>query len=385
MQAKLRNALMLVVILSLAFIGVAYAEEDRPQDRIRVAGEILWVDLRASAFGLHARSGEEYRFKVDRSTHFRSPDGSVKELSDLEAGMRALVVGFRGEEGLIARLVVAAKAKPRPERVRVVGEITGIATASASFSLEKRNGDVLTILTTERTSFRSRNGSIQGIEDLEIGMIALVIGIKQEDGSIEALIVAAGHKEDIPENLRRFKGEITDVDPGQGVFTLRTAEAGSVIFHTGERTRFISRDGSVTNIDNLKIGMTASVGALEKEDGLFALLVAVGMPTDPPERVWGRGTIIDLGDRVFTIETGDGSEMTFFVDSSTRYRSRDGSVNGFEDLQVGMFTVVGAVNLEDGQLKAVFVGVVGASTERSVDTEYRPMQPDRDVVVPIGP
>jgi hypothetical protein len=384
MKAKFGNALMVVVILSLAFVGVAYAEDDRPHNRIRVVGEIMWVDLRASAFGLHARSGEEYRFKVDRSTHFRSPNGSVKEFSDLEAGMRALVIGFRGEEGLIARLVVATKAEPRPERARVIGEISGITTASASFNIMKQDGDVATIHTTERTNFRSRDGSIQGIEDLEIGMVALVIGLKQEDDSVEALIVAAGHKEDIPDNLRRFKGEITDVDPDQGVFTLQTIEAGSVFFQTGDRTRFISRDGSVTSIDDLKVGMTASVGALEREDGLFALLVAVGTPADPPERVWGRGRITDLGERVFTIEMGDGSEMTFFVDSSTRYRSRDGSVDDFEDLEVGMFTVVAAVKLEDGQLKAVFVGVARASRDAPSGVENRSDQPDRQIV-PISP
>lgn len=384
MKGRVSKAVMLVLIFSLACVGAAYAEEDRPQHRIRVHGEIMWVDLHSSAFGLHARSGEEYRFGVDRTTQFRSPDGSVKELSDLEAGMGALVIGVRGEEGLIARVVIAIKVEPQPEHVRVTGEITGIAAASASFSLEKQNGDIMTIHTTERTRFRSRDGSIQGIEDLEIGMVALVIGLEQEDGSLEALMVAAANKEDIPDNLKRFKGEITDIDPDRGTFTLQTIESTTVLFQTGDRTRFVSRDGSVTGIDDLKVGMTAQVAALEREDGFFALIVAVAIPKDPPDRVWGRGRISSLGDHIFTIESGDGSEMDFLVDSSTRYRSRDGTVDGFEDLQVGMFTIVGAVKLEDAQLKAVFVGAARDSTERSGDAEHRPEQTDMSVM-PIGP
>jgi hypothetical protein len=377
MKGKVSNAVMVVLILSLAFVGVAYAEEDQPLHRIRVRGEITWVDILSNTFDLHTRSGEERRVSVDRSTLFRSPDGSVKEFSDLEVGMRTLVIGFRGGEGLIARVVVAAKAEPQPERV--IGEITGIAAASASFSLKKQNGDVLTIHTTERTRFRSRDGSIQGIEDLEKGMVALVIGLEQEDGSLVALIVAAGYREDIPDTLRRFKGVITAVVPDKGTFTLNTSEGTSVIFHTSDRTRFVSRDGSVTSIEDLRVGMVADVGALEKEEGLLAFVVAVGTSKDHPDRVRGRGRIFALGDRTFTIESRDGSEMTYFVDSSTRYRSRDGRVNSFEDLQVGMYTIVGALKLEDGQLKAVLVGVIRSTTEGPADAEHRSEQPDLQV------
>lgn len=385
MKGRVSNAVMVVLILSLAIVGVGYAEEDTLRHRIRVVGEIIWVDLRSSAFGLHARSGEEHRFEVDRSTHFRSPDGSVKGFSDLEAGMRALVIGFRGEEGLIARMMVAVKKEPRPERIRVIGEITGAVKASGSFSLMKQNGDILTIQTNERTRFRSRDGSIQGIEDLEIGMVALVIGLEREDGSLVALTVAAAHKEDLPDNLRWFRGEITDVTLGRGTFTLQAHEGASVAFLTSDRTRFRSRDGSVTDIDDLKRGMVASVGAVEKEDGLFALAVVVGTPQDHPDRVWGRGWINALGDHSFTIGSRDGSGMTILVDSSTRYRSRDGSVNGFEDLQVGMYTIVGAVKLEDGQLNAVFVGVTRASAEKPGDAEHRPEQPDFSMMPAVSP
>ncbi|HEY47565.1 MAG: hypothetical protein AMJ88_03190 [Anaerolineae bacterium SM23_ 63] len=377
MKGKVSNALVVALILSLIVVGVAYAEEGKPPHRIRVLGEIIWVDLHASAFGLHARSGEEYRFEVDRGTHFRSPAGSVKEFSDLEAGMRALVMGFRSEEGLIARLVVTTQVEPQPERV--IGEVSGIAAASASFSLKKQNGAVVTIHTTERTHFRGRDGSIQCIEDLEKGMVALVIGFEREDSSLVALIVTAAYREDNPDNLRRFRGEITTVDPEEGTFTLQIIEGASVTFQIGKRTRFVSRDGSVKGLEDLKVGMIAYVGALENEGGWFAFVVAVAIPKDPPDCLWGRGRIAALGDHVFTIESRDGSVMTFFVDNLTRYRSRDGSVEGFEDLQVGMFAIVGAVKLEDGQLKAVFVGVTRASTERPGDAERHYEQPDMQV------
>ena len=385
MRGKVSKAMLLVLALSLVMVGVAYAEEDVIGDRIRVVGEITGVDMLANSFSLHTWGGDDLRFFTTSSTRFRSPNGSTQKLSDLEVGVRALVFGIESESELVALVIVAAKQDDIPDRVRVFGEIMGVVSTRGSFSLEKRDGKVVTILTNERTHFRSRDGSIQGLDDLETGMVAVIIAVEQEDGGLLALVVAAGYKEDLPNNLRMFKGDITKVVPGQGTFTLKTQEGEVISFLTTDRTRFVSRDGSVTDIHDLKKGMMARVGAVEKEEGsLMAIFVAAADFPDRPVDVRVGCQIIYLGERSFTIETRGGDRMTFSVDGSTRYRSRDGSVEGFDDLQVGMIAIVGAKELRNGELKAVWVGVGRSSAERdgrdSNRLEDRPPLPEAETV-----
>jgi len=386
MKGKVSKTLLLVLVLSLAVVGVAYAEEDVTGDRIRIVGEITGVDLVASTFSLHAWSGMDLRFFATHSTRFRSSDGSVHELSDLEVGMRALVIGVERDGGLVALMVVITKLDDVPDRVRVFGEIAGAVSVGGSFSLEKRGGEVVTIQTNERTRFRSRDGLIQGLDDLEAGMIALAIAVEQEDGELLALVIAAGYKEDLPDNLRKFQGEITGVVPGQGVFTLTTREGEAITFQTSDRTRFRSRDGSVTDINDLKKGMIALVGALQTEEGtLLAGYVAAWNPANHPGvDVRAGGRIVSLGDRSFTIETRGGDRMTFSVDGSTKYRSRDGSVKGFSDLQVWMIAIVGANELGSGDLKAVWVGSGKPAAERpTLDSNRLEERPPLREVEPI--
>jgi hypothetical protein len=384
MKSKMNKALLLVLVFGMVFAGPAYAADDSPESRMRAFGEVVRVDLTASTFTLSAAHGREYVFVVDRETQFRSPNGSVGELADLEVGMRALVIAVEDDE-LIARVVAAANLDDLPERVRAMGEIVAIELVERSFVLQKRDGERLTFKVDENTQFRSRDGSIQSLEDLEVGMLSLVIGVKQGDGVLIAKTVAAGYREDLPPNLRTFKGEISNVVPGQGTFTLTTSDGSSVTFQTSDRTRFRSRDSSIADIHDLKKGMVAFVAAQEGEDGgWLALLVAAGDPQDHPGDpkidVRRMGKISSLGERSFTIQTRNGDAFTFSVDGSTKFRSRDGSVDSFDDLQIGMIAIVGAKELGNGQLKAVWVGVGQPKAEAPADQT----RPSSDRGLPAG-
>jgi hypothetical protein len=387
MMSKVNKVLLMILVASLAFAGPAYAEEDTLGDRLRATGEITGVDLEANTFSLRIQVGEDLRFMVSQRTRFRSLDGSIQELGDLEEGMRALVIGAEGEGGThLAQVVFAARLGDLPERMTIFGEITGVVLAEGSFNLKKRDGEVVTIQTKDRTRFKSRDGSTNGLEDLEEGMVAIVVAIKQEEGGLLALVVTAGYKEDLPNNLKRYTGDITNVVPSQNTFTLQTGEGEEFTFQCTERTRFRGRDGSVTEIHDLKKEMKAVVAAVEQEDGtLMTILVIAWKPQDRPDRpkieVMARGQIISIGDHSFTLEKQDGERMTFTVDGSTRFKSRDDSVSGFDDLQVGMATIVAAKKLGNEQLKAVWVGVGGhPSSEKSTPDTTSPFQrrPVRD-------
>ena len=371
MNGKISKAVILVLMLSLATVGVAYAEEDAPGGRTRFLGEITYVDEADSTFRMHTAAGDDVDFKVNPATRFRSPDGSIQTLSDLEVGMHALVFASGSDKGgYVAKLVVTRKAPEDRKLIRALGEITSVDSSGNLFDLTKRDGEVITFQVGDRTRFRSREGDIEGIEDLEPGMIALVVGVRMEEGGIFATTVAAGQKDDLPPNLRQVRGEITQIVPGQGTFTLEKSDGETLTFQTNERTRFRSRDGSVNDIHDLKKGMTALVGMIEQQDGtLLALLVVAGYPQESPERpkidVRVAGRIVEVGTQSFTLETRSAERKTFNVVGSTVFKSRDGSVTGLDDLEIGMIAVVGAQELGSDQLKAVWVAVGKPPSESS--------------------
>lgn len=362
MLSNMRNALLLAFAFSLVVTGVAYAEGERPDQVLRVVGEITEVVPGQGTFTLQTRRGEELTFQTSDRTRFQGPE----DIHDLKKGMWALVVAVEGgESDLLALRVTAGTREDLQRPRRAAGEITAVDLEAASFDLKTRSGETLTFSTGERTRFRSQEGEIDGLDDLEAGMHALVVAMEQEDGGIMALLVAVGTPRDQPHPVQ-VRGEISGVVPGQGTFTLLTSQGEGWTFETNERTRFRSQDGTVEDIHDLKQGMKAVVIAVERDDeGYLALQVGILSPEDrPPFEHRAAGVIVSIASDAFTIEVRDGSRQTFAVDDNTIYRSRDGSVAGFEDLATGMFVLVGAKESEDGKITASLVAVGRPPGER---------------------
>ncbi|MFV1860099.1 MAG: DUF5666 domain-containing protein, partial [Anaerolineales bacterium] len=346
---KLRIATIGVLAVSLLIPGVVFAQEEtpeRPEGRIRAAGEISGVVPGRGTFTLTTRKGEELEFHTNESTKFRSPDGTVEGIRDLKKGMKALVVATEQDDGTLHALMVAAgRPEDLPEGKRLGGVIESVNPDAQSFTLKPRDGELVRIETGERTRFLGEG--IDGLSDLEPGMHARVVVIEQDEGGLMALLVAARKPKDRPEVIK-LGGEITGVVPGQGTFTLMSREGEEFELSTNERTKFRSRDGSVQGIDDLKKGMLAMVGAVRQDDGqLLALVVAVGNPEDRPKLdVKAIGKVVDKGGNSFTIEKRNGEQISFSVNDKTRYKG----IGGFGELEVGMLAAVGAKETDDGLL-----------------------------------
>jgi hypothetical protein len=160
----------------------------------KFVGEITAVDAAQGTFTLHTRRGDQdVTFRVDENTRFRSKDQVVKELVDLQPGMLALVVARRGEtptegETLTAALVAAGTKEQLPKRGnRLGGQVTSIG--ESSFTIEARDGQQHTIVVTEETRFRSKDGQVQSLEDLQEGMIVLVGGEDLGNNQLQARLV----------------------------------------------------------------------------------------------------------------------------------------------------------------------------------------------------
>ncbi len=253
-----------------AALVVALPEDFDPAQWRQVRGEVAAVDVAAGSFSLLKGNGETLTLLVDESTRFA---GGLSGLEDLEVGVAVGVAAHVGEDGQwVARLVAS-----NPQRRQAgpqTGTISAVIPAAGTFTLVTRQGEEITFAVDENTRYKSRDGSISGLTDLQVDMVAVVIARPQGDDLALATVVAAGDREDLPEFDVRARGEVTAV--ADASLTLSTADGEELTFLVNEETRFFSSGGAVQSLDDLSVGATVVVGAVETgEGGLLAKAIAV--------------------------------------------------------------------------------------------------------------
>ncbi|MCZ6530087.1 MAG: DUF5666 domain-containing protein [Chloroflexi bacterium] len=289
--------------------------------------------------------------------------------------LRIATLGVLAVSLLVPSAVLAQiEAPERPDgATRAAGEITGVVPGQGTFSLTTRQGSELEFQTNAETKFRSPNGSVEGIHDLKKGMKAFVVAAEQDNGTLLALMVAAGHPEDLPDG-KQLGGVIESVNLEAQSFTLKTRDGEPVRIQIGDRTRF--RGEGIEGLSDLEPGMHARVVAIEQDEGgMMALLVAAGEPKDRPEviKLGGEITGVVPGQGTFTLLNREGEEIELSTNERTKFHSRDGSVQDIHDLKKGMLARVGAVRQDDRQLLALVVAIG--------NPEDRPDRPELDVKV----
>jgi hypothetical protein len=145
------------------------------------------------------RSGETVEILTNERTRFQSRDGSVHDIHDLARDMQVGVGGLVQEDGTHLALVVIAASGSGNEGggqpggrnlTRFGGRI--VSLGGSSFTVEKPDGSQITVNINENTVFRSRDGNINSLSDLQVGMIALVGARSTEQGGLVAVWVGAG-------------------------------------------------------------------------------------------------------------------------------------------------------------------------------------------------
>ncbi len=196
--------------------------------------------------------------------------------------LRIATIGVLTAALLLPVAVFAQEEAPerRRGRMRAAGEITGVVPGQGTFTILTRKGDELEFQTNENTKFRSPNDSVEDIHDLKKGMKAFVAAAKQDDGTLIALMVAAGNMKDRPNRPEldvKVGGEVTAV--GASSLTIQTRKGESISFSVNDSTHF----KGIGALDELEVGMKAAVGANETDDGLLALFVGARHPGDRPD------------------------------------------------------------------------------------------------------
>jgi Domain of unknown function (DUF5666) len=157
-------------------------------------GEILSVNLSAGTFNLKTiRDSGELVFSTDSSTRFRSRDGKNSNLTDLKAGMTALVFTkdqkSQGSSGPKLALGVAAINKntlPKFDQ-RFGGRITSLG--KNEFTIENIKGEAVNFQVTGDTLFRIGLRTQATFDDLKEGMRVLVGAKEFGNSSYQAQVV----------------------------------------------------------------------------------------------------------------------------------------------------------------------------------------------------
>jgi hypothetical protein len=242
-----------------------------PKDRPRLSkfrGEVTAVDAAAGKFRLETRDGAVLTFYVHEKTRY---GGQLENLESMEIGWQAGVGALEDEEGqLNAAVVIAGERQERPELDSFRGTVTEAAAAAGKFRLETPDGEVLTFFVSERTRYR---GQVEGLDDLQAGWKAGVGAVEDEDGALQAVFVAAGDPEELPDGIRA-RGTVTAVDAAAGKFRLETPDGEVLTFFVRDRTRY---RGELNELGDFQAGWQAGGGGFEGENGqLQAVIVIAG-------------------------------------------------------------------------------------------------------------
>lgn len=254
----------------LARAVVILPEDFDPANLAGLRGQVTAVDLAANAFTLESKEGQASTVKVSADTKYL---GQVTGLADLQVDMLAQArVEQQANGDMLAKSVRAGF-----RLVKHAGEVVSVDPAAGQFVLQPaRQDQQLTITVDADTKFRSRDGAVQELADLQPGMVVVVSAEKQGESPLLARLVVAGNKEDLPEFDRRYLGKVTAV--GAQSFTIQTRQGESLTFQVTEETHFRSRAGAVAGLDDLKVGMPVVVGANDLGDGQYQALLVLASP-----------------------------------------------------------------------------------------------------------
>jgi hypothetical protein len=255
----------------VARLVIVLPDDYDPSQRLgrRARGNVTGVDLAGDRFTLHTFSGDDLTFQISEGTIFA---GGVESLKDMEAGMQAAVGAIELEDDSLVALFVLVR---RP-LVRHAGTVVSVDVSSDTFTLDTRQGEQLTFQVDKNTRFRSKDGLVEGLEDLQPGMVALVVAKVAEGDALVAAGVIAGTEDQLPHFDLHVAGRVVVVE--EVSFTLQARNGEQYTFKVDEETRFRSLGSWLDGLEDVKVGMRLAVGAEEVGGGYLARLVLAGRP-----------------------------------------------------------------------------------------------------------
>ena len=274
----MRNRMAVVglfaLIVSLGFPLTALAQEENPGEPIRLAGEIS--SIQGTTIVVDTLRGDEQRVRVDDETQFRSLNGEIQSIEDLEAGSKVLVFGSLKGEIVFAR-VIAAGRLDRPNRIdRFRGEVVSLEADDSSFTLENREGRQATFVVTDDTQYHSSDGQLGTFGDITLGQHLAVISRGQEEKTANHILLLPEADGDRPHLNVRLRGELTGISESRLV--IENVEGDRVTFLLTENTKVRKLGG-----EDLALGDRIRVVGFEDDQANKVAFLVVARPALPRE------------------------------------------------------------------------------------------------------
>ena len=227
---------------------------------IRVRGEVLDIDTDSGTFIVLIPTGEEIVFSVSSRTRYI---GAASGLEKLEIGWFVGVAAGEQADGTYSATLLASLENRR--HVKQFGLVTEVDSALGTISISTRSDDEVSFYVKANTRFFSRENQVEGISDLDVDMVAVVVARQEVDGSFHATHIAAARAEDLPSYDVKKGGRIIKI--GTNYFTILSQAREEVTFRVNSDSNFRGRGVDVQSLDDLDIGMIALVGGDSEENG----------------------------------------------------------------------------------------------------------------------
>lgn len=248
----------------------------------------------------------------------------------------------------------------------VRGEVT--AVSDTNLTITTRNGQSVTVNVTHETEvLLIGNGGEGSLSDIQVGDLVGVRGPKNEDGSIQARLIAL-----LPadfEKLDKIRGKVTAIEGDTIVVENRE---GSQRITTTAETKFRrgKEEGSLADVE-----VSNFVFALgEKQADSFVAKVVVAVTKEQLKKHTLRGQVlsVDASAGILTVESLGGKEGTWTVKATpeTKYRVPGTADPALADIPVGAQVIV-LGQPDEGDSKsgtARFIGVIPVEAQGSART-----------------
>jgi hypothetical protein len=283
-------------------------------------------------------SGGQHTYQLNGQTRYLDENGRPATAQDLAVGRWMVVQAARsGLTTWVARavhLLPASFNPPTDLNLLVAGQLSNVNAGSGSFSIQAQSGQEFNFTLGEGAVFLGQQKSLSALVP---GMQVIVAGINAAQGGTPTAYLVFTRQQ-----LVRYAGSITAVDPAKSTFTLHTRNSGQdITLHVNSDTHFRSRNDQYKSLADLQPGMLAAVQANQQGQGQWvASLVVVASQAQVSAydlRLVGRIVSID-GDTLL-VENLRGWQYTVQVTSGTRFMGR---LTGLSDLKAGMYVALGA-------------------------------------------
>jgi hypothetical protein len=195
---------------------------------------------------------------TDANTLFRIPGTEQPGLDDLAAGDVAGALGWWDEDGSTFHAFVVARLEPdRP--FPLGGELTAIG--DDTLTIETCHGTA-TVRVNDETRYRVGAVEDAGLDNLEVGMVVVVGGTLNPDGSLLARGVAVPRAAG---GRALVCGRVAGVEPDGLV--LETRRRGQVTVRVDEETRYRVRGVDDPGLGDIEVGDPGIVRGTWNEDG----------------------------------------------------------------------------------------------------------------------